>query len=359
MPAPLRSAAPSQPGRRAAVGPLLTLLTLAACAAPERPLPNPMTLEVAAGAGRQLTLAWAPVPDPRLDHYLVHQRIGAGPLAPVATVAAPATGLVRALLQPGETYGFAVAAVDAAGRASALGPEVSATVPATPQSAVPIGTDGAPSGFYEYLPPGYGDGAPRPLLVFWHGFGENGDGRFALDRLLANGPPHLIQAGAWPASRPFIVLSPQNGLNCPTGAQLDAFFTWALARYQVDRKQVYLTGLSCGAIGSWDYLGTYGDSVVAAALLVAGQPGTAWDRAGCDLGRVALWAVHGTADPIVPFAPEEAVMASLAACPSPPRRDLRLTPVQGAGHDVWTGTYSGTLAAVGDPYAWLLANAKP
>lgn len=322
-------------------------------------MPAPLTLEVVAGAGRQLTLSWSPVADPRLDHYQVHQRTGSGALVPLAAVAAPATGLVVAQLQPGERYAFAVAAVDTAGAASATGPEAAATVPSTPQTAVPLGTDGAPNGYYEYLPPGFGDGAPRPLLVFWHGFGENGDGRFALDRLLANGPPHLIQVGAWPASRPFIVLSPQNGLNCPTGGQIDAFLTWALARYPVDPKQVYLTGLSCGAIGSWDYLGTFGDAVVAAALLVAGQPGTAWERAGCDLGRVALTAVHGTADPIVPFAPEAAVMASLAACPAPPRRALRFIAVQGGGHDVWTGTYSGTLGAVGDAYAWLLANAKP
>ena len=34
--------------------------------------------------------------------------------------------------------------------------------------------DGAPMGYLEFLPPGYGDGEPRPLLVFLHGSGEAG-----------------------------------------------------------------------------------------------------------------------------------------------------------------------------------------
>ena len=37
----------------------------------------------------------------------------------------------------------------------------------------PAGTvDEAPLGYVEYLPPGYGDGKPRPLPVFLHGAGE-------------------------------------------------------------------------------------------------------------------------------------------------------------------------------------------
>lgn len=31
-----------------------------------------------------------------------------------------------------------------------------------------VGFDGAPLGYLEYLPPGFGDGEPRPLLVYLH-----------------------------------------------------------------------------------------------------------------------------------------------------------------------------------------------
>ena len=43
-------------------------------------------------------------------------------------------------------------------------------------TAHPAGSTAAPLGYYEYLPPGYGEGEPSPLLVFLHGFGESGDG---------------------------------------------------------------------------------------------------------------------------------------------------------------------------------------
>src|SRR5262245_25879474 len=57
----------------------------------------------------------------------------------------------------------------------------------------PLGETDAPSGYHEYLPPGYGDGTPRPLLVFLHGFGANGNGSAAeLDNLNQDAIPRLI-----------------------------------------------------------------------------------------------------------------------------------------------------------------------
>lgn len=52
----------------------------------------------------------------------------------------------------------------------------------------------APLGYVECLPPGYGNGTPRPLLVFLHRVDENGDGsETALGRLFKLGVPMLIQ----------------------------------------------------------------------------------------------------------------------------------------------------------------------
>jgi poly(3-hydroxybutyrate) depolymerase len=232
------------------------------------------------------------------------------------------------------------------------------------QTARFLGQSTAPNGFFEYLPPGYGDGQLRPLLVFWHGIGEDGDGSTDLWRVTTHGPPMLIARDAWPASRPFVVLSPQHaGTGCPGRDEVHAFLAWAVAHYQVDSRRVYLTGLSCGAIGSWDYLGAYTGSQVAAAVLVAGDPGdpahadSAWGRAGCGLRQVALAVFHGEADPRVDIAHEQATMNALLACPSPPGAEARWTPLPGGGHDVWIGVYDGTTA--GDVYAWLLTHAKP
>ena len=79
-------------------------------------------------------------------------------------------------------------------------------------TARPIGETGAPLGYYEYLPPGYGDEEPRPLLVFVHGKDEHGDGSAAeLDRLVRTGIPELVHRDMWPDARPFVVLAPQHG----------------------------------------------------------------------------------------------------------------------------------------------------
>lgn len=243
-------------------------------------------------------------------------------------------------------------------------PELDAGPPSTRQTARPLGSTSAPNGFYEYLPPSYGDGVPRPLMVFWHGIGEDGNGTTDLYKVLNNGPPKKIANDTWSNDMPFVVLSPQNpGSGCPSSGEISDFINWARATYDVDPHRTYLTGLSCGAIGSWAYLGDhFADGGIAAALLSSGDPGdptqswSAWGKGGCSLGQVAIWAVHGDADPIVNIANEQATMNDLLACPSPPRRDVVWTVVPGGGHDVWDAMYDG---AYGDVYGWLLANPLP
>jgi predicted peptidase len=222
---------------------------------------------------------------------------------------------------------------------------------------------GAPQGYLEYLPPGYGDEAKRPLLVFLHGAGDNGSGtRESLERMYHSAIPQLIRNDEWPAARPFIVLMPQHvdpagpaGGSCPDRNEIAAFLDFAIERYDVDPTRVYLTGLSCGAIGIWNYLALDTDRVVAAAVPIAGHGSSALSYAGCDLGKVAIWAFHGSADDVVD--PREGTivpMRKLETCDDPEPADLRTTIYPGVGHDSWTRTYD--LSAGHDVYAWLLSH---
>jgi hypothetical protein len=237
-------------------------------------------------------------------------------------------------------------------------PSADAGPSSTRQTARPIGTTAAANGFYEYLPPGYGDGQLRPLMTFWHGFDQNGTGDAAyLTRLLTRGPPMLIATNQWPADRPFVVLSPQHaGDTCPPSDEIKNFITFALTHYQVDPKRVYFTGLSCGASGGWDYLSNNLGSQVVAAVLIAGVGNAAWTKAGCSLGAVAIWGFHGDADSINPVSGTRDPMNALIACPMPPRRDARLTIYPGVGHDSWTQTYD--LSAGHDIYTWMLGQSR-
>jgi predicted esterase len=223
----------------------------------------------------------------------------------------------------------------------------------------PIGTvDGAPLGYLEYLPPDYGK-APSPLLVFLHGSGESGAGdEAALARLTSTGIPSAIWQDQWPDERPFVVLSPQHDPKppsfCMEADEIDAFLRFALAHYDVDPKRVYLTGLSCGAIGLWNYLAAHRGDIVAAAVPIAGYGIGAVDRAGCDLARVPIWAFHGALDPNVPVRGDVYPISTLQACTDPPATDARVTVFPDREHDVWWFTYSG--AAGYDIYAWLLGH---
>lgn len=255
----------------------------------------------------------------------------------------------------------------------------------------PAGTTDARLGYYEYLPPGYGDGEPRPLLVFLHGFGENGDGSAdQLGNLLATGIPGLIGNNGWPSERPFVVLAPQHanpqdsapyapcddvvhggscamtvqhelghpeeGSVCTTPAEAHDFLSYAIARYDVDPDRVYLTGLSCGAFGAWEYVAEYGNTQIAAMVPIAGEGRPAWDAAMCSLGEVGIWAFHGDADDVVAPAGSIEPITNLTACP-PPTRDAELTIYPGVDHDSWTRTYS--LSAGHDIYDWLLGFTVP
>jgi dienelactone hydrolase len=254
----------------------------------------------------------------------------------------------------------------------------------------PIGSTTFPMGYYEYLPPSYSNsGAGSPLLVALNGYGENGDGTPAgLHNLLNAGIPRFIDVGGWPTARPLVVLAlqhvdlgfdttPCDGVAwpgscnmqlqhdrnnaspafCTTPDEVHNFITYALAHYNVDPKRVYITGLSCGAFGGWEYLAKYGDEHVAAAVLIAGDGRPAWTTAGCGLGSVPLWAFHGELDDVVNPQGSIEPMTNLAACPGVPADQARLTIYPGLFHDGWDQAYSGSLGD--DIYTWMLAFSRP
>ena len=258
--------------------------------------------------------------------------------------------------------------VTACGGAPQGSPSAAASEAASPSTAAPSGglsvraldsVEGAPLGYLEYLPPGYGDGEPRPLLVFLHGSGEAGNGsETALELVDKLGPPELIESGDWPDDRPFLVLAPQYGTgpandDCAIAENIASFLDFATQHYEVDPARVYLTGISCGAIGAWDYFAAHGDEVVAAAVLISGHAEWALEQAGCTpLAAVPVWAFHGALDNIVPTIHVEGPMDQIRSCEGSDAIELELTVYPNADHDAWTRTYD--LSAGHDIYAWLL-----
>ncbi len=200
-----------------------------------------------------------------------------------------------------------------------------------------------------------------PLVLFLHGAGERGSD---LDRVKVHGPPKLIGSNEHLARS--VVVAPQ----CPAEKWWEAKTLKALvdevlaAHPEIDRKRLYLTGLSMGGYGTWNFISEYPDYVAAAAPVCGGgnpnlldilkdKPATPFTFTPEKLARsraLPLWAFHGEADNVVPASQSEELVGLLKKAGN---RKVKLTLYPGVGHDSWSRTYD-------DPafYEWLMAQRK-
>jgi predicted peptidase len=198
----------------------------------------------------------------------------------------------------------------------------------------------APGGYaYQlHLPAGYAaDPKARwPLLVFLHGAGERGDDIAAVK---VHGPTKIADRDP---NFPFVMVAPQLPANQDWDlARLDALLDRTLKTLRIDRRRVYLTGLSRGGHATWRWAAAR-PWLFAAIAPVAGRgdPATA-----CALKATPIWAFHGDRDDIVPPEGSFAMVRAIRACGGSPR----LTIYPDFGHNSWDPAYD-------DPalYWWLL-----
>ena len=196
------------------------------------------------------------------------------------------------------------------------------------------------------LPKGYAESEQNwPLMLFLHGAGERGDD---VSRVAAHGPPALIQQGE--LNFPGIVISPQ----CPKGdwwtapeqlLALGALRDSIEAKYRVDSKRIYLTGLSMGGFGSWA-LARHTPERFAAVVPVCGGGDPLMAR---QLKDLPIWVFHGAQDPVIELERSEEMVNALKAKGANPR----FTVYPEVEHDSWVQAYS-------DPalYQWLLKQSR-
>lgn len=186
-----------------------------------------------------------------------------------------------------------------------------------------------------------------PLVLFLHGAGERGTNNVSQ---LKHGVEALIRHGQQTGD-PAILLIPQ----CPTDKKwVDA--PWnapshtmpaepspplrlalelvraTLAALPVDPSRVYVTGISMGGYGTWDAIQRE-PRLFAAALPICGGGDTAQAPA---IKRVPIWTFHGDKDGAVPVSRSRDMVSALKTCGG----NIQYREYPGAGHDVWTRTYS-------------------
>lgn len=170
-------------------------------------------------------------------------------------------------------------------------------------------------------------GAGVPLIVFLHGSGERGAD---LNKVKAWGPPAITEKDP---DFPFMVVSPQlaDGESWHAAA-LKAMLDDVLATYNVDRKRVYLTGLSLGGFGAWDFAMRY-PTYFAALAPICGWGHT---RMVGNLRDLPTWVFHGKKDTAVPEEESARMVDALKAAGG----NVKYTMLPEAGHiDAWVHAY--------------------
>lgn len=225
--------------------------------------------------------------------------------------------------------------------------------------AQPLGSTDAAYGYYVYLPGGYDESnANYPLMVFLHGKSERGDGTDSpaiLDKVLRNGPPKMIENNEWSTTHPMIVVSPQyhgttgNANNWGAGdpENLKNFIKYMIDNYRTNKSRIYLTGLSHGGNGVYDYLTKIEDSV---NYIAAAAPIAAWGpRKGVEKSRnTPVWVFVGDKDGNN-LTTSKAFVTNYNEQDPAPVQPTKISVYNDVGHNVWTRTYNGEGMGTVDP----------
>jgi predicted esterase len=196
-----------------------------------------------------------------------------------------------------------------------------------------------------YVPEDYDEDEQYPFILFMHGAGEAGT---RLDFLKVEVIPKLIEDGE---DYPFIIASPQLPYGEDWAGKKDvlaSFITQLQTELPIDSDRIYVTGLSLGGAGVWNFALAYPD-VPAAVVSMAGFYYYGADivpRNICDLAAVPMWVFHGEQDEIVSIEWEQALVDALDECGG----DVQFTIYPDADH---AQTFEQGFA---DPalYTWLL-----
>jgi predicted peptidase len=184
--------------------------------------------------------------------------------------------------------------------------------------------------YVEYLPKDYDPAKEYPLVFFLHGAGER-----VQDPHQAMFHGYMKYVREQGKEYPFIFIAPQCIGNAYWGSyteSLSAFLDYILETYAVDRRRVYLTGLSMGGTGTWMFAMAR-PNTFAAIMPVCGS-GIYWNVA--NLLKTPIYMVHGDCDTCVPISNSVEMLTSINSRGG----NAKLKICYGVGHDAWNYAYT-------------------
>ncbi|RPI70147.1 MAG: phospholipase, partial [Ignavibacteriales bacterium] len=137
---------------------------------------------------------------------------------------------------------------------------------------------------------------------------------------------------------------------CPDGqwwsiSDLDVLLNEITDEYKVDKKRIYVTGLSMGGFGTWELAIKYPDRFAAIAPVCGGGN----SRLAGILKDLPVWVFHGAKDNVVPLKNSEEMVEALEKVGG----NVKFTVYPDATHDSWTETYNNP-----ELYEWFLNQSR-
>ena len=197
-----------------------------------------------------------------------------------------------------------------------------------------------------YTPRPVEDETVYPLIVFMHGAGERGSdntsqlkhGVGSIIRFIErfNKPAFVIAPQVaddhqwvdtpWSDDAHVLPKSPSASMSLLLGL-IDS----VNQTLPIDRRRIYITGISMGGFGTWDLLMRRPDEFAAAIPICGGG-----DETSAHLIRdIPVWVFHGGDDQVVKTHRSRNMIEALEGVAGRPR----YTEYPGVGHDSWTVTY--------------------
>ena len=277
-----------------------------------------------------------------------------------------------------------------------LAADVTAGQPEPTFTAIDINTHGSPRGYWEYLPTAYlqNPTEKRPVVIFFHGLGEGGNGTTDLHEVLEHGPPAIANDSNHPLHSLFndhdtIMLAPQITNNTWwNNIHIRDYLNFVLSHYPVDERRLYLTGLSAGSSGIHNFMNNQPLAEHITAITTSALRGRVFtDEGGYLAALVPYWALTARGDA---FSSASNTVNALAAFHAQnPAGDVlddypgqdqnytgsfdpatgwvwnsgfdaaagfnpRITVYPGSSHATWTQTYNSTTV-----WNWLFSQVKP
>lgn len=214
-----------------------------------------------------------------------------------------------------------------------------------------IKDDGGEHKYTLFVPENYSPERKWPVLLFLHGAGERGTDN-TKQVAVGIGPAIRKRAKSFPfitilpqcedtKTRPIFGWSPDRA----DGKRALAILDQVESEYATDPDRIYLTGLSMGGFGTWNFAATYPDRFAAIAPVCGGGS----PESAAKVAHLPVWCFHGGADPVVPPVLSRRMIEALQKEGAQPK----YTEYPGVGHNSWDHAYD-----TDELYDWLLAHQR-